>query len=133
MAHAMVLVKIGDLAADAQHRIERAHRTLRHQRHFRKAQFAVLRLAQGSEVTAIEPQFALGHQSATQHAHQRHDGGRLARAGFADKAEALARLKRKTDVVDGSERAACGWIIDDKVPDFEHRSGHSEDTRRLLT
>lgn len=85
--------RFDDLFADAEHRVERAHRLLEHHGDVAAAQAAQLAAAGGEQVAAAEQDLAVGVDVAAvlrQQPGDRHRGHRLAGAGFADQRHGLA-------------------------------------------
>ena len=75
--YAVIVEDVADLLGDAQHRIERTHGALRHQRHLGETDGAIVAVGDLREIAAVEPDRAAGDEAAAQHAHERKDSGRL--------------------------------------------------------
>ena len=94
----VVAQRLGDLAADLHHRVERRHRVLEHHRHLgaperraaRRLESAGELACRRSRTLPVAVDVAAGEQ-----AHDRAGQHRLARAGLADDAERLAAVEAK--------------------------------------
>ena len=129
----MAVQHLGQLAADGEHRIERAHRILEDHGHACAADLARLRFAQRQEIGAVEGH-RIGGDLAGRLGNQAHDRQRrhaLAAAAFADQAQDLAFLEVEGDTVDRAHRAAVGGEPGSQVADAEqrHRSSPSPGRR----
>ena len=113
--------RLGDLAADGVHRIERRHRLLKDHADAVAAQLAVVGLGQADQFLPVEPDAAADHGALRQETHQRHRSDRLAATGLADQTEGLAALQRKADAAHRVGRAAAGIEPDAQIVDFDQR------------
>ncbi len=88
--------RLGDLAPDRQHRVERGHRILEDHGDAVAANLAQLVFAQLEQVLTVKPHFAV-HDLAGwlwNQANERHDAHALARAGLAHDRHGLALVDR---------------------------------------
>ena len=97
--------RFGDLPSDAMQGIEGRHRLLKDHRDPIPAQEAHGFLAEADELAPLEAYRAGDAGRVRSEAHQRQGGHRLAGAGFADDAEALAVVERKRRAVDDALHA----------------------------
>ena len=99
--------RLGNLIADAHHRVERRHRLLEDERDARAPHLAHLGLAQGQQVAPLEEHRAAGDAARRlQQPQDRERGHRLAAARFADDAQRLPRRHLQAHVVHGGAPAA---------------------------
>ncbi len=75
--------------------------------------------AAAQDLLALELDAAGGPAVGGQQAHHRQEDLALARAGFADDAERLARLDREADLVDRLDRAVRRGEADVQIADLE--------------
>jgi hypothetical protein len=123
---------IGDLMPDPQHRVERVHRTLRHQRDAGKPQGADALLIELGERGAEKAHFAgLDVSRRLDHPQDREGQRRLAGTGFAGQPEALARPQRKGDIVDRPDEAARVLEGDAQTLDLQDNPGHCRTIMRF--
>ena len=117
---------LGDLGADAHHRVERGPRVLQDHRDVAAADVAHLGFGFGQQVLAPEANRAAGDAAAGagQHALQGQRGHRLAATAFADDAEGFAGGDVDAHAIDGLDEAAAGGEFDPEVLDFEEGWGH---------
>ena len=122
----MVVGRLGDLAVDAEQRVQRRHRIL--QDHGDRAPADAAHLARVFFVRSSpgEVDAAAGDaRRRRQQADDRQAGGGLAAARFADQAEGLAFIQGEADAVDGLDdaRSAERGEVRLQVGNFEQR-GH---------
>ena len=84
--------RLGDLVADAVHRVERVHRALEHDRGAGPAHGPSLAPLHREDVLAVEQDLAGDLRAGRQQPQQRERERRLAAAGLAGDAELLARV-----------------------------------------
>src|SRR5579884_2809752 len=99
---------VAHLLGDRQHRIERVHRALHHDREVAPADPPQLALLEQDEVAPLEehaPADNLARQRRAEQARDRVQEGRLPAARLADDREELAARELEVDVVDGDDRA----------------------------
>ena len=112
--------------ADGDHRVQRVHRALEHDRDLAPAQHLQLLLAQRQQVVALEQHLAGGHPPRRLQQPGRGIGqSGLAAAALPREAEHLASFERERDVVHGSQRA----VVHREVADLQHRA-HARTFRR---
>ncbi len=120
--HATVLFqRLGDLAADRQHRIERGHRLLEHHADLTTADLAhfcsrkLHDIATGKQnLTACDASGRISDETQ-----QRERTDRLARSAFADDGYGFPRLHRVGDAVDGTHDSRTGTEFGVQIPDFQ--------------
>ena len=106
LAHAPVLDQdLGHLARDAKVRVERGHRVLKDHRELDAADVVQLARRQAQQLLAAKAGAAGAAAVLGEQPHDREEQLGLARAGFADHAQALARLDRKAHVADRRDLA----------------------------
>ncbi len=110
--------RLGHLAADGVHRVQRRHRLLEDHADAVAAHLAHLRIGATDEFLAVEADAAGDLGAVGQQAHERHGGDRFAAARFADQAQGFAARQRKADAAHGVGRAAVGLQADAEVGDF---------------
>ncbi len=99
--------RLGDLIADAEHRVERRHRLLEDQRDLRAAHRLHVAIAERQQIASFEAHATAGDPSRRLHeAHDRQRGHRFAAARFADEPERLALVDRKAHIVHRGHRRA---------------------------
>ncbi len=114
--------QILDLRRAAQHRVERAHRALRHQRDAGEAGGVQRRIRRMQQVHAIEPGLATEDAArGPQQPHQRERGGGLARAALAHQSDPLAGMQREGDVPHRARHALPRRESDLEIAHREHR------------
>ncbi len=122
---AVQLHRLGDLLADAPHRVERVHRALEHHGDVLPAVRRDGLLPAGEHVDAVEQDPAGDGGGGRQQPHQREDGRGLAAAGLADHAEPRPGLDREGHALHGVQRAAVRQVEPDvEVLDLEQRRPH---------
>src|SRR6202012_5464251 len=112
----MDLQRLGDLVADALHRVERRHGVLEHHGDVRApelAQFVVRRVEDFGAVVTNRP--GLRGRGAGEQAHDGPGEYGLPRAGLADDAERLALVQAEGDALDGLEGPGAGGEGDVEV------------------
>ena len=113
------------LFADADRRVEGASGVLVDHRDAVAPDAAQLGRCHREEVASLEQHVAGGQQPVPgQVAEHGHGEGRLAAAGFSDKAIGLARLDDQRDVADGIDQIAPALIADGDVVEFEQGRCH---------
>ena len=116
---------LGDLVADAHHRVQRRHRLLEHHADTPAAQGAQLVFVELQQVLAVE-QNAAGHRFDMRPGQQSHDGvgdHRLAGTGLADHTQGLAGQQRQGGALDGQFAVGALGQADVQAGDFEHGIG----------
>ena len=116
----------GDLPANGEHGIERAHRILEDHRHARAALLAHLGFAQAKQLPAVEGQ-AVGGDVARRLGHEAHDRERrhtLAAAAFAHQPQDLALFEIERHAIDRAHVAAIRGEAGVEVADAQQ--GHVE-------
>ena len=107
---------LGDLAADAVHRVQRGHRFLENHAHGAAAEGGHAGLGQGEQVVsgAVRVQGgAATYGGAREQAHQGQGGDALAGGGFTDDGQRLARLQLEGDAFDrGGGAEGDGQVLD---------------------
>ena len=99
---------LGDLPADAVHRVQRGHRVLEHHRDLRAADPLPLRLAAAEQLGAGQPDRPGDLRRARQQAEHRQGQHGLAGAGLAHHAQGLAGGQRQRHATDRLDPAALG-------------------------
>ena len=106
---------LGDLVADAEHRVEAGHRLLEDHRDVAAAELAQRPGRHPGEIddragARAEQDLAAGDAAGRigDQSHDRQARHRLARAGFADHRQRLARVERERDVLDRPDEAGFG-------------------------
>ncbi len=123
-AQAQVMAqRLGHLAADAVHGVQRRHRLLEHHGHAVAAQAAQRVLVHVQQLLAVELDAAVHLGMLWQQAHQRQGGQRLAAARLADQAQRGAALQDELQVLHGARAAARGLQGDGEAGDFEQGHG----------
>ena len=108
------------LVADAHHRVEGVHGRLGHQGDLGEADAAHLFLVQVEQVAAVQEYLAAGDASrGGNEPQQGQQQGRLAAAGLAHQAQALASVQSEVDAVDGAGHAPAGAEVHLQVADLE--------------
>ena len=113
--------RLGHLAPDRVHRIERGHRLLEDHADAIATQLAVIRIRQAYQLAAVEPDAAADDGALGQQAHQRERSDGLAAAGFADETQGFAALQREADPANSLRGPAAGVEPDAEVLDFDQR------------
>ena len=114
--------RLDQLPGDAQHRVQRGHRVLEDHGDVAAAHLADRVLVQVRQVAAAEGDRAADDAGRlVEQAHDRLGADALARAGFADDAERLARVKVEADAVDGAHRAGIGQEPGAQVAHLQQR------------
>src|SRR5215212_7189726 len=117
---------IHELRADANHRVEGVHRSLRDQGDLRQPPPPHLLLGEVEEVGPVQEDAPIDDLTRRlDEAHHRQGDGRLPRAGLADQAKALARLHREADAVNRFDGSPRGRKVDVEALDFEDGSSHT--------
>ena len=104
---------LGDLVADALHRVERVLRALEHDRRARPADGPQPAGLHGQHVVAVEEDLAFGRRARRQQPEQGHGHRRLAATGLARHAHRLALVHVEADPAHGRHaptRAAVGDV-----------------------
>ena len=118
----MGLDRLGDLAADGHHRIERGHRLLKDHRDGVAANAPQLGFRERRQIAALEPDLARlalrRRRGQKAQDRQRRDG--LAAARFADHGQRLAAIHLERDAVDRVDDPFGGVKADAQVVDPEH-------------
>ena len=123
---AVIAQRVDHLAADLQHRIERVHRALGHERNRRQPQPPHLLFRHRQEIDPVQPRFArLDSSGRLDQAQQRQGYGGFPRAGFPDQAEAFAASQIETDAVDRPDRTARRVIVHAQAANLENVWLHS--------
>ena len=99
--------RLADLLANRKHRVERAHRLLKHHADPRAAAFAHRGFGQTHQILAAEPYDAIEYPCGglRRQSHQRECRHRLAAAGFAQQRQRFTGRDRETHVVDRAQQA----------------------------
>ena len=99
--------RLADLLANRKHRVERAHRLLKHHADPRAAAFAHRGFGQTQQILAAQTHDAVEHTRgrARRQPHERQRGHRLAAAGFTQQRQRFAGRNGKTHVVDRAQQA----------------------------
>src|SRR5712692_4296116 len=126
----MLAQRLGDLTADAEHRVEGGHRVLEDHRQLAPAQPPQRLARQRVEIAPVDPDLAAHPRAVRQEPQDRARQHRLARAGFADNAERAARCERQAHARHGAERTALGRQHDREVVDLEQRHAGHDPARR---
>ena len=115
--------RLGDLAADGQHRVERGHRLLEDHRDLVAADPAHLGPAQPEQVAALEADRAAREAAGRDRdqAQDRERGDALAAAALADHAQGLAAPQLERDAVDRLDHAVAGQEVGPEILDLEDR------------
>ena len=124
---AMVVGRLADLVGDRQQRVQRGHRVLQDHRDALAPHPLHLGGRQLEQVHAVEDDLAARDRGALrQQPEQREAGRRLAGAGLADQAEALATVDGEAGAVDGPEHplTAERGVGHAEVSDVEQRLVH---------
>ena len=142
LVHVQVLdERLGDLALDLHHRVERGHRVLEDHRHLGAPDVAHLVLRVADDVGALVVDVAFAHDVlAGEQSHDRPGQDGLARAGLADDAEGPPPVELDRHAVDGAHRAPLGVEVGLEVDHLEQlvaavgapgrRAGHELATHR---
>src|SRR3984957_18861144 len=118
----MIGDRVADLIANAHHRIERVHRSLRHHGDAGQSQPPHRLRRQLRETYVFQPDLAaLDAAGWLDHAQDSQRHGRLARAGLARQPKAFMRAEGKTDVVYRPHHAAGVLIRYAQSLDPQHR------------
>ena len=122
--HVVGLQRFLDLGADTPHRVEVAHRVLRHEAHLGTAQLVELALLGAGDFLAVKLDGAVDHVTgAGQQAQHSHGGGGFAGAGFAHDGHPLAGVDGEVGIAHRMHRlAGVGGEVDGQVPDFQQRA-----------
>ena len=117
------LERLGDLAPDRQHRVERRHRLLEDHRDLVAADVPDLVLVHLEEVFALEEDLAADDlaRRVRDQPQDRERADALAAAALADEAERLARLDVVGDAVDGLDDALFREEVRPQVLDLQER------------
>ena len=111
---------LGDLVADAVHRVQRRERVLEDHRDVAPADLAQLVGGQREQLGALEDDLAADLGAlAVEQAHDREVGDALPRARLADDAERLAAAKGERDVGDRLHHAVRGREANRQAADVE--------------
>ena len=113
-----------DLGADTPHRVEVAHRVLRHETHPGAAQLVELALLGAGDFLAVKLDGAVDHVTgAGQQAQHSHGGGGFAGAGFAHDGHPLAGVDGEVGVAHRMHRlAGVSGEVDGQILDLEQRT-----------
>ena len=114
--------RFDDLMPDPEVRVQAGQWVLEHQPDPASADLPHLRRGHPEQIAPVEGDPA-AHPGPRQQAHDGLRGDALARAGFADEAERLARLDGEADVVDRNQFAVFGVEGDPKAVDVEQAHG----------
>ena len=122
--HVVGLQRLLDLGADAPHRVEVAHRVLRHETHLGAAQLVELALLGAGDFLAVELDGAVDHVTgAGQQTQHSHGGGGFAGSGFTHDGHPLARIDGEVGVSHRMHRlAGVGGEVDSQILDLEQRT-----------
>ena len=113
-----------DLGADTPHRVEVAHRVLRHETHLGAAQLVELALLGAGDFLAVELDGAVDHVTgAGQQTQHGHGGGGLAGTGLAHDGHPLARVDGEVGIAHRVHRlAGVSGEVDGQILDLEQRT-----------
>ena len=113
-----------DLGADMPHRVEVAHRVLRHETHLGAAQLVELALLGAGDFLAVELDGAVDHVTgAGQQTQHGHGGGGLAGTGLAHDGHPLARVDGEVGIAHRVHRlAGVSGEVDGQILDLEQRT-----------
>ena len=113
-----------DLGADTPHRVEVAHRVLRHETHLGAAQLVELALLGAGDFLAVELDGAVDHVTgAGQQTQHGHGGGGLAGTGLAHNGHPLARVDGEVGIAHRVHRlAGVSGEVDGQILDLEQRT-----------
>ena len=122
--HVVGLQRLLDLGSDTPHRVEVAHRVLRHETHLGTAQLVELALLGTGDLLAVELDGAVDHVTgAGQQTQHSHGGGGLAGSGFTHDGHPLARIDGEVGVSHRVHRlAGVGGEVDGQILDLEQRT-----------
>ena len=122
--HVVGLQRLLDLGADAPHRVEVAHRVLRHEAHPGAAQLVELALLGAGDFLAVKLDGAVDHVTgAGQQAQHSHGGGGFAGAGFTHDGHPLAGVDGEVGVAHRMHRlAGVSGEVDGQILDLEQRT-----------
>ena len=111
--------RLGDLRADAVQRIERRHRLLEDHGDAIAAQLLHRLFGEADELPPLEADRTGDARALRRQAHQRKRRHRLAGAGLAHHAEALALIERKRGPIDDALQPGWRRHVDSELGDFE--------------
>ncbi len=117
--------RLGDLAADPHHRVERAHRFLEDHRHLRPADPVQVGLAQRHQILSVQQDLSGSDPCLRrQHAEDGSQGHALAGAGLPDQPERVARGDLERHSVHCADHAAAAGDLHMQIANLEHRRRH---------
>jgi hypothetical protein len=115
--------RFGDLPADAQRRIERRERVLKHRADPPPEHLPPLRRRKTSDILPFEQHRAGDLRGGAEEVQDRAGDAALAGSGLADDGERPAAPQRKADVACSGDLAIIFAIADRQIADFEQRFG----------